>query len=604
MHQADPRASRAVLIGVGGYQELSRLPTVGPGARRLKRLLTDPALWGLPDKHCVVLSDPVSSDQVLKAVRAAARAATDTLVVYFAGHGTLAADGDLCLMLPKAPADGLYGVVRYRDLREILLSDRRARNQVMVLDCCHSGAVVTGYMGPGSMAELADRTVIDRTYLMTACTKYESSYAPPDESYPAFTGELIRTLERGVPGAPDPMPMADVFAPVREALRAKNRPDPQDRATGLGHEIALLRNRAAGPTPAGVRAAAPARPAPPGPPVSDRRHGHRMRSPRGPLGPWRLPRRGTRWRWAALVAVVVPAAAMTSVWLEHTPDTGSRFGDHRDADPCALTSPAALERFGPAEQDAAYGNFDRCDVLVRRPGGDEVDVLVDLDSGQEPVTAAARTEGRVKVVEKPAESDACVRLLLPADDDDVTVAVVSKTEDDESAPLCEIADAAADHAVAVLNKGKLPRRTTAFPEDSTFHSDACALLDAEALEAVPGVDASAPTPDFGNWNCKFWSTTSHLQVDLRFDRGPSPTAADGTPTRIRGRQAFVQPEADGENTVRVRVVQRTYSAGPQRSLAETLDVTVRGDGDQPVDRLRTLATRLADSAAAELPTPR
>ncbi|MCX4904479.1 caspase family protein [Streptomyces sp. NBC_00878] len=580
MHQANPLASRAVLIGVGKYEEMPPLPTVATGVRKLKRLLTDPALWGLPAEHCVVLSNPATSDQVLEAVQAAARAATDTLLVYFAGHGCVAGDGDLCLMLPKAPPDGLYGVVRYRDLREVLLSDRRAENQVMVLDCCHSGAAVTGYMGPA--AELANRTVIDRTYLMTACAKGEASYAPPDETYPAFTGDLIRTLEDGVPGAPDPVPMADVFTQMRDALRAKNRPDPQDRATGLGHKIALVRNRAVDATP-------------------DTGHP-------GPWVPPRPPRQkppslGARWRWTVTAALVVSIAALAFLWPLNTPETGSRFGDHRSADPCALTVPAALGRFGHTAQDVAYGNFDRCDVLVERAGGDEVDVMVDLDNGQEATTAATKTEGRVKVVKQPAESNKCVRLLLPADDD-VTVAVVAKTDDNASAPLCEIADVAADNAVAVLNKGELPRRTTTFPEDSLFHSDACALLDAKALEAVPGVDANAPTPGFGNWLCKFWSTTSHLQVGLRFDRGQSPTAADGTPTRIRGRRAFVQPEVDGENMVRVRVVQRTYSDGSQRTLSETLDVTVRGDRDWSADELRRLATRLADAAAANLPATR
>ncbi|MEU4655301.1 caspase family protein [Streptomyces sp. NPDC023723] len=583
MPQPDPARSRAVLIGVNEYEQplLHSLPSVAPGVRRLAELLTDPTVWGLSEKHCVELPNPATSDEVLKAVCAAARAATDTLLVYFAGHGHLIGGTDLRLMLPTAHPGALYGAVKYGDLRRVLLEERRAENQVVILDCCYSGAAVDERMGGAE--DFVDGVGVDRSYLMTSCAAQEASFAPRGEMYPAFTGALIRAIGRGVPGAPDPLPMRDLFVHVRRALNARGLPEPRDLATGVGHEIALVRNRGKDrPVPGD----APALP-PPG---------------------WKRRLR----RVAATAAIAVTATSSAHL----TPGNGvadgiprdlravSRAVDYHDADPCALTDPAGLGRFGRAGQDAAYGGFERCDVLVEGEDGDEIDVMVGFDKGQEPPTRGVEKRDGITVVKQPAESDRCVRELLP-DGDDITVTVLAKTGGSTTAPLCEIADAATGHALTALRKGLenggLPARPETFPDDSLFRTDACALLNGAALEAVPGVDAADPDAGFGNWSCTWWSPTGHLQVDLRFDRGQSPTAGDGTPTSVQGRRAFVQPEADDENMCQVRVVQRTYSDGPDRPLAETLDVAVRGDENPSTDALCALANQLADASASGLP---
>ncbi|AZS84618.1 caspase family protein [Streptomyces griseoviridis] len=599
MPRADPSASRAVLIGVSAYTDpaVERLPTAVPGARRLRSLLTDPALWGLAGKDCVVLSNPDTPNRVLRAVQVAAEAATDTLLIYFAGHGRIGPGGDLLLMLPGAALEGPYAVVPYSDLRQMLLNHRRADNQVLIVDCCHSGAVVTDHMGP---LDLAQRTVIERTYVITACGKQQLSRAPRDEKYPAFTGALIDALERGVPGAPDPLPMRDVFVTVRNSLTGRNLPLPQDGSSGLGDEIALVRNRAAGAAPAApVTSTAPVTSGGPVAPVVSV----------GPARPKRRRRRrallGTGWRWsvvAAAVAAVVSADLPPAAHSDAAPGTGSAFGDLRQADPCALTAPAALRRFGDARQDSGYGGFDRCDVLVDPAGGgQQVDVVVDFDAGREEETGRATTEGRVTVVRKAEEGSACVRLLLPAHDD-VTVAVLAKTDDRAPASLCAIADAATTTAVQVLNRGKVPARTTAFPRNSLFGSDACALLDGKALAAVPGLVAGGATPQFGNWQCDYASDSGPTRVGVAFDRGDPPDARDGTPTLIGGRHAFVLSEGNGD--VMVTLPQRSYLGDQHQPVSESLVLTLAGAGTAHRAETRRLATALAATATSHLPPTR
>ncbi|WP_435134146.1 serine/threonine-protein kinase [Actinacidiphila sp. bgisy144] len=356
----------------------------------------------------------------------------------------------------------------------------------------------------------------------------------------------------------------------------------------------------------------------------------------------------------AVAAAVALLAVAAGVWAatggsggasaapDPAPGTGTAtgsasaalFGDQRTADPCALAKPAALARYGDAELDPAYGNFDRCDVIVDTGAGPRIDIEVEFADGSAQPPGTVRTDGRVRVVAEPADGGECDRTLLldgatsngsGGDGPDGTGtgsgtsgsgqgarhrtgsahAVVTAKPADDSTPsaavLCGMADTATTAAVAALNAvppgGRLPRRQPPLPDSSLAATDACTLLPATALEVVPGIDADHPDVSYGNWGCSWRSTTSDLDVDLTFDRGEPPTAGDGTATRLGGHRAFVEPPDDG--SVVVDVVHRTYTGSQGDHLAETFELAVSGSGGDA--RLRTMATRLATAAAARLP---
>ncbi|OPF83734.1 hypothetical protein VT50_0202745 [Streptomyces antioxidans] len=242
-----------MLIGVSGYQKMEPLPGVARNLRRLKTLLTEPDLWGLSPRHCTVLSNPRSIETVLDAVHAAAAEAEDALLVYFAGHGLVSLKGDLYLALPSSHAERIYSGVSYDLLRSQLVDEASARSRVVLLDCCYGGRAMDGYMGSGARAAgvagfagpvaVADSAAVEGTYVMTAAAGTKQALAPPGEKYTAFTGELLRALEEGVPGGPDPLSMDALFRHVRGELAAKGRPQPQQRARNGGTSIALVRNR-------------------------------------------------------------------------------------------------------------------------------------------------------------------------------------------------------------------------------------------------------------------------------------------------------------------------------------------------------------------------
>ncbi|MET9861904.1 caspase family protein [Streptomyces smyrnaeus] len=98
----DPDRTRVVLIGTAEYQHFPDSPAVHNNISRLAELFRSPHIGGLPAGHCVTAPDPTRADDVLDLVHQAASEATDTLVVYFAGHGMRLPDGSLYLALQNS----------------------------------------------------------------------------------------------------------------------------------------------------------------------------------------------------------------------------------------------------------------------------------------------------------------------------------------------------------------------------------------------------------------------------------------------------------------------------------------------------------------------
>lgn len=333
---------------------------------------------------------------------------------------------------------------------------------------------------------------------------------------------------------------------------------------------------------------------------------HRFTGPLAILANHPLRTAGT----AAVAVVVAGALAVTSVFWNSErgghpaeralggSDQASQIGNPRTADPCALTEPSALGRFGDTELDKDYGNYDRCDVLVYPDEDSEVDVIVGFDNGPASELAApTRKVGKIGIVEEPAEGGECDRTLLPAGDDSTVITVTARG--DGRAPFCQIADVATDSAAAALGKGKIARRSPVLPTDSLVWRDTCTLLDAKALKAVPGLGSAEPDTGYGGWSCGWDGNTSDLSVDLTFDRGQSPTVEeDGDLTKLDGYDSFVQSEGEGEETCLVQVVYRSYADQNRKKAVEKLSLVV--SGSRSPDQLCESATDLARSAAAEL----
>jgi len=243
MSLPDPQYSRAVLIGTSEYESLPQLEAVAANVEHLRTLFSTEDLWGLPPENCTVLLNSEQPAEVLAAVREAAEAARDTLVVYFAGHGLRSPDNDeLYLALRTTVKDRMFTALRYDDLRrELLHAAGDVASKVVLLDCCYSGVAMRDTMS--ATDDVAERAQIEGTYLMTASASTVLALAPKGEQYTAFTGEIIDAISTGIPDGPDLLNMEKLFWHIRGRLQSKGLPIPQQRAGNNGGMISLVRNR-------------------------------------------------------------------------------------------------------------------------------------------------------------------------------------------------------------------------------------------------------------------------------------------------------------------------------------------------------------------------
>ncbi|WP_217168913.1 serine/threonine-protein kinase [Streptomyces sp. AC512_CC834] len=293
---------------------------------------------------------------------------------------------------------------------------------------------------------------------------------------------------------------------------------------------------------------------------------------------------------------------------EDAPDGGPEalIGDPHTADVCALADPAALDRFGDGEVrvDVDYGNFDRCDVLVGIDDRTRIDVSIRILRGSSPEgSKPSRTVGRIGIREDQAESDACELLLTSAGDTDSRVGVRVNMGKGSvvggNATLCAVADRAATRAAELLDRGPLPRRSPAYPRTSLAWANACELLDTEALSVVPGLKVDVPDVGVANWSCAWSSDVDGLDAEIAFFRDQPKSAVDGaTAATLSGYRSVLGPADD--DTCTAFVEYRRYSGRDGETAAEMVRLDVHGQ--QPMDRLCTMAGELAASAAAELRT--
>lgn len=237
----DPGASRAVLIGTSQYDHLEPLPTVANNLTALAEALASPACWGLPPQNCAIISDPMSSEEVMAAVRDSGKQARDTLFVYYAGHGLVDPQGGLFLGRPQTKQQLVETGLPYDWLRQAL-SGSQAERHVVVLDCCYGGLAL-GTMGGGA-SELVNQATVEGSYLLAAASETRPALAPAGETYTAFTAELLDVLRSGIRNGPELLELDVVYRHLRLSLGAKGRPLPQARNRNTGGRLALGRNQA------------------------------------------------------------------------------------------------------------------------------------------------------------------------------------------------------------------------------------------------------------------------------------------------------------------------------------------------------------------------
>lgn len=190
----------ALVLATGEYADpgLSRLPTPAHDAVALASLLGDPGVGGF---EVTPVLDRAEQD-VRRAVVdfLDGRRADDFLLVYLSGHGLLTDRRELYFAACDTRSTRLATAVESRWLFA-QLDDCPARAQVVILDCCFSGAFARSAKAGSSVSDLLAEQARGRIVLTASrSTEYSFPAAPADRGHPAgsaFTAGLVEGIRSG-----------------------------------------------------------------------------------------------------------------------------------------------------------------------------------------------------------------------------------------------------------------------------------------------------------------------------------------------------------------------------------------------------------------------
>jgi nucleoside phosphorylase len=205
LSQQKKRNRWAVLVGVNRYDDelsFAQLTVCVSDAIRLAEQL---AIGGFDRRHIHLLTDqqdpenwPVYEHILAKlAAVADSTEEEDLLLFYFSGHGQLEAETGDPYVIPRNGRGTILRrtAVAVQDIKELLLK-ARAKQKVIILDACHSGAddsrKAGGSMSPGFIERVF--TSAEGLAILSSCRGGQFSYEWSEKGCSVFTYYLLEAL--------------------------------------------------------------------------------------------------------------------------------------------------------------------------------------------------------------------------------------------------------------------------------------------------------------------------------------------------------------------------------------------------------------------------
>ena len=198
----------ALLIGNSRYEDktLTKLQTPDVDVEALARVLRDPVIGGFDEVTSLI---DQSADTLRREIARflGHKKRDDLLVLYFTGHGVLDDEGQLYLAVHDTEHDLVSASAIPASFVTSEMNRSRSRSQVLILDCCHSGAFARGAKGqsvqPG--AKVGTATAFEGSgygrVVLTAsdATQYawEGERVIGEAEHSLFTHYLVQGLESG-----------------------------------------------------------------------------------------------------------------------------------------------------------------------------------------------------------------------------------------------------------------------------------------------------------------------------------------------------------------------------------------------------------------------
>ncbi len=240
----------ALIIGNSKYDDLTLRQLHAPDAdvQVLAEVLRDPAIGGFSVQTLVNESSQVASQEIEAFF--ADRKTDDLLLFYFSGHGVKDESGQLYFAVSSTRTKLLRSTAIPAQLVNEVMRLSRSRQQVLLLDCCYSGAfakgmIAKGEAGIGTRERFEGRGRVILTASDAMQYAFEGDRVEGQATQSVFTRVLVDGMTTGEADLDrDGLIAFDELAEyVCERVRNEDRAQtPQRWALGVDGKIFIARN--------------------------------------------------------------------------------------------------------------------------------------------------------------------------------------------------------------------------------------------------------------------------------------------------------------------------------------------------------------------------
>ena len=153
----------ALLLGNDQYQDeqFGSLTVPENDVKALKTILENPAVGGF-DQVDILLNASLEKIMAAMGDLFANKNKDDLLLLYFSGHGALDRAGQLYLAVNQTQFKQLSSTAVWSSVIKNEMNNSRSRRQVLILDCCHSGAF--GRDSTGAKSAIGSEVINEATF--------------------------------------------------------------------------------------------------------------------------------------------------------------------------------------------------------------------------------------------------------------------------------------------------------------------------------------------------------------------------------------------------------------------------------------------------------
>jgi hypothetical protein len=231
----EPASSSSMLVVLLGASEFPfkpawSNPVLGASARAFRDYALSDTGMSIPRQRLLDLFDDSDdpAKQCLRVQEFLSRegATASDLILYYVGHGTFDND-EYCLGVRSTQQDREYlTTIESRKLAKSVRNGFPRKRIYLILDSCFAASAAQDWQGEEAtlaVRKLAKAMPGHGTAFLAAASKDDVTKAPRSERYTVFTGALLQVLTKGVPTAPSPFSLHDLYEEVLAVVQ--QRPD-------------------------------------------------------------------------------------------------------------------------------------------------------------------------------------------------------------------------------------------------------------------------------------------------------------------------------------------------------------------------------------------